>query len=108
MSGGSSKSSSKSSTVTTTEQQDERVTATDFAIAIGADANLSGATLQQVTPEIAAAFDRTIQLAEQGFKLAESAGLAAIEAKDGNTSNTRQYLLIGAVVLVVTIGLLRK
>jgi len=69
-----SKSGSQTSSTTTTEQKDQRVTATDSAIALGAGAQLS--VTDQFSDNVLDAFNKIVSLAE-------SAGVTAIGfAKD--------------------------
>jgi hypothetical protein len=102
-----SKSNSSTVTTTTTEQKDERVAATDSAIAVGANTT-GGITINQLPDGLS---DFTISLLDAveaagtaAFDLAKSAvdtSEQSVEAANQKSQQYQKYLVIGLAGLAV-------
>ncbi|MDH4379174.1 MAG: hypothetical protein QE263_04640 [Vampirovibrionales bacterium] len=112
MSGGKSNSKSTSTTTTTTQQTDERVAATDMGVAIGANANVSGLTIQQLPEELGPIANKLLDTQEMLINIASQASEKAItqteDAQADSAKNVQRLVLIGVVAVVVIVIALRK
>ncbi len=112
MSGGGSKSSSKSTTTTKTNQYDQRVSATDLGLAIGSGVDFAGdVSVQQIPPVVGDIFSQLLANNTQLINVATAAGESAVNRANSEAdeiqTDSRKWLLFGALGVVLIIGVMK-